>query len=94
MGPLFRQAQVTSPSRMMHHHTKKTSTVTYVVPLSVTGTILLVASVVGWHNRKKLVSERLLQSQEFKNFKSQFTDNLGRLRGLSIWATQFISGGS
>ncbi|KAI0346364.1 hypothetical protein BDW22DRAFT_1425854 [Trametopsis cervina] len=64
----------------------------YVVPLSISGIIVLAAITFGVYQRKKLKSEHSLQSQEFKMFKSQFTDNLGRLRGLSMWAAHLATG--
>lgn len=64
----------------------------YVVPLSISGIIVLAAITFGVYQRKKLKSEHSLQSQEFKMFKLQFTDNLGRLRGLSMWAAHLATG--
>ncbi|KAI0697019.1 hypothetical protein BC835DRAFT_1413917 [Cytidiella melzeri] len=87
-------SSITDPSptnaRSLRPH-RSISPAAYAVPLSIAGLIVVFATVIGLHHRRKLVTERSLQSEDFKTFKSQFTDNLGRLRGLSMWATQLAT---
>ncbi|KAI0761108.1 hypothetical protein BC629DRAFT_1546327 [Irpex lacteus] len=74
-----------SPAIVKPHHT--VSPAAYAVPLCIAGAIIAIATTVGLHHRNKLARERSAQCEDLKSFKSQFTDNLGRLRGLSMWAT-------
>lgn len=84
-APQIRHPPAHPPAIVKPHHT--VSPAAYAVPLCIAGAIIAIATTVGFHHRNKLARERSEQTDELKSFRSQFTDNLGRLRGLSMWAT-------